>query len=40
MNCEYYCKNWASDYGFCRICSCKPSPTGDPKTCPYFKKKE
>lgn len=39
MSCRY-CENWASDYGFCRICSCKPAPTGNPKTCTYYKPKK
>ena len=40
MRCQN-CKNWivtgALDY--CKICSTKPSPTGDPATCPYYRKK-
>ena len=35
MTCED-CKNWS---GYCKICSTKPSPTGNPATCPYFGKK-
>lgn len=40
MDCKYRCKNWANDYGFCRISSCKPKPTGNAKTCPYFERRE
>lgn len=32
------CKNWkrTAYFDYCKILSCKPSPTGNPKTCPYF----
>ena len=40
MDCRYRCKNWASDYGFCRIDTADPKPTGLPKTCPHYKRKE
>lgn len=35
------CKNWvATDIiDYCRILSCWPPTTGNPKTCPYFEKK-
>lgn len=33
-----FCKYWG-DYGYCTVCSTKPPVTGDPKTCPYFKKR-
>lgn len=35
MNCKY-CANWSRAYGFCRISSTKPLPTGNPRTCNYF----
>ncbi len=34
------CENWANDYGFCRIGSAKPLPTGNPKNCPYYERRE
>lgn len=33
------CKNFDQDYDYCTICSCKPPTTGNPETCPYFKKR-
>lgn len=39
MNCKH-CENWATDYGFCRISSTKPAPTGNPKTCSYYQVKK
>lgn len=38
MNC-YDCDKWNYDYRYCVVCSTKPSPTGNPATCPYFKKR-
>lgn len=38
MSCKH-CKNWSTDYGFCRISSTKPPTTGNPATCPYYQPK-
>ena len=38
MNCKN-CDNYARDYGFCRINSNKPRPTGNPKTCPFYERR-
>lgn len=38
MDCKKDCDKWNMDFGFCSVCSTKPSPTGDPRTCPYFNK--
>ena len=40
MLCKYRCKNFVTDYGFCRIGSAKPTPTGNPATCPYYERRE
>lgn len=34
------CENWVSSYGFCRLSTCKPPTTGNPKTCPYYERKK
>lgn len=39
MDCKR-CKHWSQPYGFCRIEVKEPKPTGLPKTCPHFKKRE
>ncbi len=39
MSCRH-CENYATDYGFCRISSTKPAPTGNTKTCPYYQAKK
>ncbi len=38
MNCRE-CDKWNRDFGFCAVCSTKPSPTGNPQTCTYFEKR-
>lgn len=39
MTCKN-CENWERFLGYCTVCSCKPSPTGHPDSCPYFKIKK
>lgn len=36
MTCKF-CQHWSTDYGYCVVCSTKPSPTGCPNNCPYYK---
>lgn len=36
MNC-INCKNFNMDNWYCVISLCKPFPTGNPNTCPYYK---
>ena len=38
MKCKQ-CEYWSNDYGFCRISTTKPLPTGNPKTCPFYERK-
>ena len=39
MTCKQ-CIYYSREYGFCRVESTKPAPTGEPRTCSYYKRKE
>ena len=34
------CGNYNRENCYCVICSCKPPITGDPETCPYYRRRQ